>query len=46
MSQPIVRVMLAFLLVAALAFVGAKTGVPITALAAAFAQILRVLPVA
>jgi len=46
MSRSLVRIALSLLIVAALAFIGAKTGVPIAALAAAFAQVLRVLPVA
>lgn len=46
MSRSVVRVLLALFVVVSLAFVGAKTGVPIAALAAAFAQVLRVLPVA
>ncbi len=46
MSRSIVRVVCAFLLVVAFAYVGANTGIPIAALAAAFAQILRALPVA
>jgi len=46
MSRSIVRVACALVVLVVLAYVGANTGIPIAALAAAFAQILRALPVA